>query len=44
VEPQLVKGDNGIFDVTVDGQLIFSKFEAERFPEEEEVLAALRER
>jgi selenoprotein W-related protein len=42
VESQLVKGDNGIFDVVVDGRLVFSKFEAGRFPEDEEVLEALR--
>ena len=42
VEPQLVKGDSGIFDVVVDGRLVFSKFEAGRFPEDEEVLEALR--
>jgi len=42
VEPQLVKGDNGIFDVVVDGRLVFSKFETGRFPEDQEVLDALR--
>lgn len=44
VEPQLVKGDNGVFDVVVDGRLIFSKHEAGRFPREQEVLDALRDR
>jgi selT/selW/selH-like putative selenoprotein len=29
----------GIFDVSVDGRLIFSKYEAGRFPEAGEVLA-----
>jgi selT/selW/selH-like putative selenoprotein len=42
IEPQLVKGDNGVFDVVVEGRLVFSKFEAGRFPEDEEVLEALR--
>ena len=42
VEPQLVKDDNGVFDVVADGRLVFSKHQAGRFPEEEEVLEALR--
>ena len=42
MEPQLVKGDNGVFDVVADGRLVFSKHQAGRFPEEEEVLEALR--
>ena len=42
MEPQIVKGDNGIFDVVVDGRLVFSKFEAGRFPEDQEILDALR--
>jgi selenoprotein W-related protein len=42
VEAGLVKGDNGIFDVEVDGRRIFSKHEVGRFPENDEVLALLR--
>jgi selT/selW/selH-like putative selenoprotein len=41
VAPELVKGDDGIFDVRVDGALIFSKKKTGRFPTEQEVLAAL---
>jgi len=40
-EPVLIRGDNGIFDVVADGDLIFSKHDAGRFPEEDEVLAKL---
>ena len=43
MEPQLVKGDNGVFDVVADGQMVFSKHQAGRFPEEEEVLEVLRD-
>jgi len=43
VEPQLVKGDNGVFDVVADERLVFSKHQTGRFPEEEEVLQALRD-
>jgi selT/selW/selH-like putative selenoprotein len=44
VEPELVKGDGGIFDVVADGELVFSKHERGRFPEEGEVVEALRAR
>ena len=42
IEADLVKGDNGIFDVEVDGRNIFSKHEVGRFPENDEVLALLK--
>jgi len=42
VEPRLIKGDNGIFDVKRDGRLIYSKHKTHRFPEAEEVLEQLR--
>jgi selT/selW/selH-like putative selenoprotein len=41
VEPKLVRGDDGIFDVVVDGKRIFSKREAGRFPKDAEILAKL---
>ena len=37
VEPKLIKGDNGIFDVEMDGRLIYSKDETGRFPDHDEV-------
>ena len=39
---ELIRGDGGIFDVNVDGELVFSKHAAGRYPEPEEILAALR--
>ncbi|RMF75248.1 MAG: selenoprotein, partial [Planctomycetota bacterium] len=33
VEPELIEGKGGVFDVVVDGKLIFSKHETGRFPE-----------
>ena len=42
VEAELVRGDNGVFDVVVDGECIFSKHSEDRFPEDEEILAKLR--
>jgi selT/selW/selH-like putative selenoprotein len=40
---ELIRGDDGIFDVALDGRRVFSKHEAGRFPEESEALALLRE-
>ena len=34
----LVEGHGGAFEVTVDGQRIFSKLKTFRFPEDEEIL------
>jgi selT/selW/selH-like putative selenoprotein len=44
VESELVRGSDGIFDVHVDGERIFSKDEAHRFPTAAEILASLRRR
>lgn len=41
VAPTLEKGVGGVFDVVVDGRVIFSKQSAGRFPTEPEVLALL---
>jgi selT/selW/selH-like putative selenoprotein len=38
----LIKGKNGVFDVVVDENLIFSKHEVGRFPDEEEVIKLLQ--
>jgi len=38
----LVPGSNGIFDVIVDGELLFSKFETGRFPKPGEVAGKLK--
>jgi selT/selW/selH-like putative selenoprotein len=35
-----VKGKGGVFDITVDGKLAFSKHKEGRFPTDEEVNAA----
>jgi selT/selW/selH-like putative selenoprotein len=41
VDAELIRGDNGIFDVVVDGEKIFSKHAEGRFPEEDEILTQL---
>ena len=42
VAAKLVKGSGGVFDVTVDGTLVYSKAETGRFPDPGEVLAAVQ--
>jgi selT/selW/selH-like putative selenoprotein len=44
VEPELVKGDNGVFDVVADDNLVFSKHEQGRFPNDGEVINTLQAR
>lgn len=40
-ESELVKGGGGIFDVKVDGKLIYSKHQTGRFPEHKEIFDAV---
>ena len=42
-EIELVGGSNGVFDVVVDGRMIFSKFDQKRFPGNEEIINLIRE-
>jgi len=38
-EVELVPGVAGVFDVTVDGKLVYSKKQTGRFPTDEEIVA-----
>lgn len=38
----MIKGGGGIFDVIVDGKLIYSKDETNRFPTDDEILSQLK--
>lgn len=40
---ELKPGENGIFDVVVDGRRIFSKHAAGRFPEPEEIIGLIQD-
>jgi len=44
VKAKLDRSSGGIFDVVVDGDLVFSKFETGRFPNEGEVLEMIARR
>jgi selenoprotein W-related protein len=41
VTPELVPGRGGVFEVELDGKLIFSKKNEGRFPEDSEILSQL---
>jgi selenoprotein W-related protein len=38
-EVELIPGTGGVFEITVDGQLKFSKKQTGRFPTDDEVIA-----
>ena len=40
---ELIKGKDGVFEVTVDGDLLFSKRALGRFPDDGEVAQIVRE-
>lgn len=42
VESELLEGGGGDFIVIADGQTIFSKNDVGRFPEDDEIVAALK--
>jgi selenoprotein W-related protein len=41
VQADLVESSGGVFEVSVDGKLIFSKKKVGRFPEEAEIFSRL---
>ena len=42
MDAELIEGGSGIFDVVVDGELVFSKQSEGRFPEPGEVTSQLK--
>jgi selT/selW/selH-like putative selenoprotein len=42
IDVELKNGELHSFDVLVDGKLVFSKFEEDRFPEPEEIVDSIR--
>jgi len=41
-EVSLIAGGGGVFDVIVDGRMVFSKFKTGRFPEPNEIIDKLK--
>ncbi len=44
LEPELIESSGGVFEVELDGELIFSKKRLRRFPEDGEVEALIERR
>lgn len=44
VEAELIEGGGGVYDVVADGEVVFSKHGAGRFPEDAEIVELLRSR
>jgi selenoprotein W-related protein len=44
LQPTLIKSRGGVFEVTLDGELLFSKKKAGRFPESGEIARSLASR
>jgi selT/selW/selH-like putative selenoprotein len=44
VESKLIAGSGGVFDVTVDGVVVFSKKSVGRFPEPGEITGMLQKK
>jgi selT/selW/selH-like putative selenoprotein len=42
-EIELIAGANGIFDISLDGRMIFSKFEQGRFPRPDEIIKLIEQ-
>jgi selenoprotein W-related protein len=41
IKPELIRSGGGVFEVAVDGKLIFSKKATGRFPSEDEIVQQL---
>ena len=41
IQVELIAGSNGVFEIAVDGQLVFSKKKLGRFPEDGEIVKLL---
>jgi len=43
IDSEVLPGDVGMFDVVVDGRVVYSKYETGRFPLDDEVIEKLGE-
>jgi selT/selW/selH-like putative selenoprotein len=43
VEADIIPGGRGVFDVLVDGEPVFSKYEVGRFPEQGEMVGKIQQ-
>ncbi len=42
ISPELIPGSNGVYEVIVDGKIVFSKYQTKRFPENDEIIALIQ--
>ncbi|MBU1340351.1 MAG: Rdx family protein [Proteobacteria bacterium] len=42
ISPELVPGSKGIYDIIVDQKIIFSKHQAKRFPDNDEIIELIK--
>ena len=41
IEATLIAGRGGIFDVAIEGKVVYSKFDTDKFPTHEEIISQL---
>ena len=44
ITPEMIPGSNGIYEIVVDGDTIFSKHLGKKFPENDEILEIIKTR
>ncbi|MBL6995672.1 MAG: Rdx family protein [Desulfobacula sp.] len=42
ISPELIPGSNGVYEVIVDGKIVFSKYQTKRFPDNDEIIALIQ--
>jgi len=42
IKPTLIEGGGGIYEIKVDGDLLFSKHDVGRYPTDDEILDGIR--
>jgi len=42
ISPELVPGSKGVYDIILDKKTIFSKHQAKRFPDNDEIIALIK--
>ncbi|MBT3387142.1 MAG: hypothetical protein HN417_04340 [Desulfobacula sp.] len=42
ISSELIPGSNGVYDVIMDEKIIFSKHQAKRFPDNDEIIALIQ--
>jgi selenoprotein W-related protein len=44
IETKILPGSGGVFDVQIDGDLVYSKWDTGRFPSNDQILAMIAEK